>query len=81
MDPISENNENLMVEVLHNSIFGKILENISAVHASKHGETNCGFYEIPAILKNPISGFAKCGQPIIGRSCEGNLGEKCQFRR
>ena len=72
-----------MALVLHNGNFGEILENISAVHASEpeHGETNCGFYEIPAILKNPISGFAKCGQPIIGRSCEGNLGEKCQFRR
>ena len=25
------------------------------------GETNCGFSEIPAIAKKPISGFAKCG--------------------
>ena len=26
-------------------------------------ETNCGFSEIPAIAKKPISGFAKCSHP------------------
>ena len=62
-------------------IFEEILKNIGTLHAGELAETNCSFYEIPAIVKNPISGFAKCGQPIIGRSCEGNLGEKCQFRR
>ena len=41
-------------------IFEKILKNIGTLHAGELAETNCSFYEIPAIVKNPISGFAKC---------------------
>ena len=43
-------------------IFEKILKNIGTLHAGELAETNCSFYEIPAIVKNPISGFAKCGR-------------------
>ena len=33
-----------------------------ALHASAFGANNWRFLEIPAIEKNPISGFAKCGR-------------------
>ena len=33
-----------------------------ALHASAFGANNWRFFEIPAIEKNPISGFAKCGR-------------------
>ena len=41
-------------------------------------ETNCGFSEIPAIAKKPISGFAKCSHPahyrqIMRRQSRGEL--------